>query len=52
MERGVWFAGEHTSPPGGLGTVAGAYWSGEEAAKRVWLMFRGICRGWDCCIPT
>ncbi|CAN9351971.1 unnamed protein product [Alternaria alternata] len=33
--RGIWFAGEHTSPPGGLGTVTGAYWSGEEAAKRV-----------------
>jgi len=34
-ERGVWFAGEHTSPPGGLGTVTGAYWSGEEVAKRI-----------------
>ncbi len=34
-DRGIWFAGEHTSPPGGLGTVAGAYWSGEEAAKKV-----------------
>ncbi|KAK4207531.1 amine oxidase [Rhypophila decipiens] len=34
-ERGIWFAGEHTSPLGGLGTVTGAYWSGEEAAKRV-----------------
>ncbi|KAI1415609.1 flavin-containing amine oxidase [Hypoxylon sp. FL1857] len=34
-DRGIWFAGEHTSPPGGLGTVTGAYWSGEEAAKRV-----------------
>jgi hypothetical protein len=33
--RGIWFAGEHTSPPGGLGTVTGAYWSGEEVAKRV-----------------
>jgi Flavin containing amine oxidoreductase len=33
--RGIWFAGEHTSPPGGLGTVTGAYWSGEDAAKRV-----------------
>lgn len=31
-DRGIWFAGEHTSPPGGLGTVTGAYWSGEEAA--------------------
>jgi len=34
-DRGIWFAGEHTSPPGGLGTVTGAYWSGEEAANRV-----------------
>ena len=34
-DRNIWFAGEHTSPPGGLGTVTGAYWSGEEAAKRV-----------------
>lgn len=35
VERGVWFAGEHTAPVGGLGTVAGAYWSGEEVARRV-----------------
>ncbi|KAL8820391.1 MAG: hypothetical protein Q9223_001382 [Gallowayella weberi] len=34
-DRGIWFAGEHTSPPGGLGTVTGAYWSGEEVSKRV-----------------
>ena len=34
-DRGVWFAGEHTSPPGGLGTVTGAYWSGEEVARKV-----------------
>ncbi|KAH7304239.1 hypothetical protein B0I35DRAFT_363495 [Stachybotrys elegans] len=34
-ERKIWFAGEHTSPPGGVGTVAGAYWSGEEAARKV-----------------
>ena len=33
--RGIWFAGEHTSPPGGLGTVTGAYWSGEEVARRI-----------------
>lgn len=35
VDRGIWFAGEHTSPPGGLGTITGAYWSGEEVAKRV-----------------
>ncbi|KAJ5678905.1 hypothetical protein N7462_007149 [Penicillium macrosclerotiorum] len=34
-DRGIWFAGEHTSPLGGLGTVTGAYWSGEEVAKSV-----------------
>ncbi|KAI1444821.1 hypothetical protein F5Y02DRAFT_145102 [Annulohypoxylon stygium] len=34
-DRGIWFAGEHTSPPGGLGTVTGAYWSGEEVVKRI-----------------
>lgn len=35
QERGIWFAGEHTSPPGGVGTVVGAYWSGEEAARKI-----------------
>ena len=34
-ERGVWFAGEHTAPFVALGTVTGAYWSGEGVAKRV-----------------
>ena len=34
-DRGIWFAGEHTSPPGGLGTITGAFWSGEGVAKRV-----------------
>lgn len=31
----VWFAGEHVAPLVGLGTVTGAYWSGEICAKRV-----------------
>ncbi|KAI9677132.1 MAG: hypothetical protein M1822_008241 [Bathelium mastoideum] len=35
VDRGIWFAGEHVSPPGGLGTVTGAYWSGEIVAKKV-----------------
>ncbi|KAK2735923.1 hypothetical protein FQN57_001063 [Myotisia sp. PD_48] len=35
VERGVWFAGEHTAPIVGLGTTSGAYWSGEDAAKKV-----------------
>ncbi|KAJ5833469.1 hypothetical protein N7474_001780 [Penicillium riverlandense] len=34
-ERGVWFAGEHTSPFEGLGTTTGAYWSGDRAAGQV-----------------
>lgn len=34
-ERGIWFAGEHTAPFVALGTVTGAYWSGEDVAKRV-----------------
>lgn len=34
-ERGVWFAGEHTAPFFGLGTVAGAWWSGERVAERM-----------------
>lgn len=34
-DRGIWFAGEHTSPVGGVGTVHGAYWSGEEVARKV-----------------
>lgn len=33
--RGIWFAGEHTAPFVALGTVTGAYWSGEGVAKRV-----------------
>ncbi|KAL2261833.1 hypothetical protein VTK26DRAFT_3217 [Humicola hyalothermophila] len=34
-EEGVWLAGEHTAPFVALGTVTGAYWSGEEVARRV-----------------
>ncbi|PVI04732.1 FAD/NAD(P)-binding domain-containing protein [Periconia macrospinosa] len=34
-ERGVWIAGEHTAPFAGLGTVHGAYWSGEGVAGRL-----------------
>jgi hypothetical protein len=33
--RGLWFAGEHTAPFVALGTVTGAYWSGEAVAKRI-----------------
>ncbi|KAL9028235.1 MAG: hypothetical protein Q9180_007196, partial [Flavoplaca navasiana] len=34
-ERRVWFAGEHTAPVVALGTVTGAWWSGEGVAKRI-----------------
>lgn len=34
-EQHVFFAGEHTAPFDGLGTVAGAYTSGEHVAKRI-----------------
>ncbi|CAK7206409.1 hypothetical protein SEUCBS139899_009201 [Sporothrix eucalyptigena] len=33
--RGVWLAGEHTSPFVALGTATGAYWSGESVGRRV-----------------
>lgn len=33
--RGIWFAGEHTAPFVALGTVTGAYWSGEAVARRI-----------------
>ncbi|KAK4698140.1 hypothetical protein P7C71_g11, partial [Lecanoromycetidae sp. Uapishka_2] len=34
-DRGIWFAGEHTAPFVALGTVTGAYWSGEKVAARI-----------------
>jgi len=34
-DEGVWLAGEHTAPFVALGTVTGAYWSGEHVARRV-----------------
>lgn len=34
-EQHIYFAGEHTAPFDGLGTVAGAYTSGENIAKRI-----------------
>ncbi|KAI5793177.1 hypothetical protein EDC01DRAFT_88262 [Geopyxis carbonaria] len=34
-DKAIWFAGEHTAPILGLGSVSGAYWSGEGAAGRV-----------------
>lgn len=35
IERHVWFAGEHAAPDVALGTLVGAYWSGEAVAKRI-----------------
>jgi hypothetical protein len=40
-DRGLWLAGEHTAPFVALGTVTGAYWSGESVAKRVLNWFKG-----------
>ena len=34
-ERGIWLAGEHTAPFVALGTLTGAYWSGEAVAMRI-----------------
>jgi hypothetical protein len=34
-ELGLWFAGEHTAPFVALGTVTGAWWSGEGVARRI-----------------
>lgn len=33
--QGVWLAGEHTAPFVALGTVTGAYWSGESVGRRI-----------------
>lgn len=33
--RGIWLAGEHTSPFVALGTATGAYWSGESVGRRI-----------------
>ena len=40
-ERGLWLAGEHTAPFIALGTVTGAYWSGEAVGKRIATWFEG-----------
>lgn len=34
-ERRIWFAGEHAAPVEEMGTVTGAYLSGDGAARRV-----------------
>ncbi|KAL4785624.1 hypothetical protein BJX76DRAFT_323697, partial [Aspergillus varians] len=40
LDRGVWFAGEHTAPFVALGTTTGALWSGERAAGQVCTLYR------------
>src|SRR6202042_15364 len=34
-DRGIWLAGEHTAPFVALGTLTGAYWSGESVGMRI-----------------
>ncbi|MCJ1455108.1 hypothetical protein MMC28_005462 [Mycoblastus sanguinarius] len=50
-EQGLWFAGEHTAPFVALGTVTGAYWSGEAVAGRVAATYGigGENKGGDVC---
>lgn len=56
LERGLWFAGEHTAPFVALGTTTGAYWSGERAASQVCerrgLGCVGVTRGKDDSLPS
>ncbi|KAL6231032.1 hypothetical protein BDW75DRAFT_248213 [Aspergillus navahoensis] len=40
LDRGVWFAGEHTAPFVALGTTTGALWSGERAAGQICTLYR------------
>lgn len=46
-ERGIWFAGEHTAPFPGLGTVAGAFWSGQRVAKQLCKLYGKDCGSID-----
>ncbi|KAH0611188.1 uncharacterized protein H6S33_011615 [Morchella sextelata] len=41
-EQRLWFGGEHTAPILGLGSVSGAYWSGEDAAEKVGAAFGAV----------
>ena len=56
VDRGVWFAGEHTAPFVALGTTTGAYWSGERAAGQICDVYRlgrsGIGVGRDDSLPS
>jgi hypothetical protein len=35
LDAKLWICGEHTSPFVALGTVTGAYWSGETVGRRI-----------------
>lgn len=39
VSRGIWFAGEATAPFVALGTVTGAYWSGEAIGRNILDMY-------------
>ena len=56
IDRGVWFAGEHTAPFVALGTTTGAYWSGERAAGQICDLYgltrAGIGSGRDDSLPS
>ena len=56
VERGVWFAGEHTAPFVALGTTTGAYWSGERVAAQVCEVYGlggvGVGSGRDDSLPS
>ncbi|TPX23246.1 hypothetical protein DIZ76_012572 [Coccidioides immitis] len=41
VERGLWFAGEHTAPFVALGTTLGPYWSGELVAEKICELLTG-----------
>lgn len=56
LDRGVWFAGEHTAPFVALGTTTGAVWSGESVAGRICALYRlgrvGMGVGRDDSLPS
>ena len=39
VSRGIWFAGEATTPFAALGTVTSAYWSGEAIGRKILDMY-------------
>ncbi|KAL4810355.1 hypothetical protein BDV18DRAFT_130827 [Aspergillus unguis] len=56
LDRGVWFAGEHTAPFVALGTTTGAVWSGEAVAGRICALYQlgkvGVGSGRDDSLPS